>query len=85
MHALDKRKGATFPVKMRMYRLVKEFGAESILGRPLTPQEAQEMQLANRIESAYYAKQRATNEAAWANGDPGGFELLRWAEKVANG
>jgi hypothetical protein len=68
-----------------MYRLVKEFGAESILGRPLTPQEAQEMQLANRIEGAYYARQSATNEAAWANSDPGGFELLRWAEKVANG
>jgi hypothetical protein len=85
MHSLEKRKGASFPVKMQMYRLIKDYGAESILGRPLIPQEAREMQLANRIESAYYAKYAATNEAAWANADPGGFELLRWAGKVANG
>ena len=68
-----------------MYRLVKEYGAQSILGRPLTPQEAIEMQLANRIEQAYCSRDAARNEAKWADSDPGGFRLLLWAEKVANG
>ena len=85
MHSLEKRRGATFPVKMQMYRLVKEYGSESILGRSLTPKEAREMQIANRIEGAYYARQQATNEAEWANHDPSGLQLLMWAGKVADG
>jgi hypothetical protein len=68
---------------MEVYRLVEKHGAESILGRPLTPREAREMHVANRIESAYYSRQRAIDEATWANADPGGFKLLQWAEGIA--
>jgi len=82
MDALDKKKGATYPEKARLYRFVKEHGAQSILGRPLTPREAIEMQTITRLEGAYYAKQAATNEAAWANQDPGGLQLIAWAIKV---
>jgi phosphoribosyl-AMP cyclohydrolase len=70
---------------MRLYRLVKELGAQSVLGRPLTPHEAIEMQLANRIEQAYWSRRNASNEATWAQGDPSGFQLLIWAERLANG
>jgi len=85
MDALDKKKGALYPEKARLYRLVKEHGTQSILGRPLTPREATEMQVITRLESAYYAKSSATNEAAWANQDPGGFNLIAWAMKVQRG
>ena len=85
MDALDKKKGAVYPEKARLYRLVKEHGAQSILGRPLTPREAKEMQTITRLESAYYAKQSSTNEAAWANQDPGGFRLIAWAIGVQRG
>ena len=73
------------PAKMRLYHLIKEMGTQSILGRALTPREAMEMQIANRLEGAYYARKNAQNEAAWANLDPGGFQLLAWAERLANG
>jgi hypothetical protein len=43
------------------------------------------MQVITRLESAYYAKSSATNEAAWANQDPGGFNLIAWAMKVQRG
>lgn len=85
MDALDKKKGALYPEKARLYRLIKEHGAQSILGRPLTPKEAIEMQTITRLEGAYYAKSSATNEAAWANQDPGGFQLIAWAIKVQRG
>lgn len=85
MDALDKKKGATYPEKARLYRLVKDLGAQSILGRPMTPREAKEMQIITRLEGAYHAKSSANNEAAWANQDPGGFQLIAWAMKVQRG
>jgi hypothetical protein len=56
-----------------------------VLGRPLTPKEAREMWLINRIDHAYHQRKANQNWAEWATKNKGDNDLLVWAEKVAYG
>lgn len=71
--------------ELEMYNLIKEFGAQNVLGRVLYAREMMRMYKALTVKHAYQARYKSENWAEWANKNKDAAELLAHVETLLNG
>lgn len=78
--------GAGVPSQIEAGRLITRFGVQAVFGRPMTMREMREINLAENVERAYTAEQRAEQSeggaAEWSRNNRALAGLLARALKA---
>jgi len=69
----------TPPKDLILLGYIDRFGAQNVLGRPLSGWEVRRMMLSERVLRAYNDRQRSNKWAEWAEANPEDAQLLNEA------
>lgn len=80
--ALRHAEGGPVSAELALLSYIDRWGAQSVLGRPMSAGEIRRMLIAERIAMAYRSRETAKNWATWAIENEEEANLLAMAQQV---